>query len=140
MNNAEKKYLKSKPHHAYYIYQAGNEATEMTIKKFGKNGHNDASDAFRHCFASAILAKELGYGNAYLFVSAHENYPGNPAGEKRMDMHNNVVGLKIGHGFTRDNAALANKCFMAYKMGNLITSPEQSGTSGLEHAKGTQPI
>jgi hypothetical protein len=96
-------------------------AFNETTAKFGYNGRNDKSDAFRHCFWSATLARDLGYFGAKLFTDAHETNPDNPPDEKEMDLHNNSVGLQIGfHYFIPDsNTALSDKCFKALQNGEL---------------------
>ena len=52
-----------------------------TQRRVGIDGHNDKSDAFRHCFWSAILSRELGFMNALEFTTAHESSPTNPPNE-----------------------------------------------------------
>lgn len=96
LRDGEKKYLLKHPDHALTIKSSKDRAFNETKKRFGTNGHNDASDAFRHCFWSAMLSRDLGYYNAKEFTTAHEDWPGNPPGEQRMDLHNNGVGLQIG--------------------------------------------
>ncbi|MBK7707905.1 MAG: hypothetical protein IPN69_05260 [Acidobacteria bacterium] len=92
-----------------------------TTSRFGSNGHNDRSDAFRHCFWSAILSRDIGYYWAKSFTTAHESNPGQPPEEKEMDLHNNSVGLNIGfYYFIPDsNTALSDKCFKALQNGEL---------------------
>ena len=71
----EQNYLKAHPHHAFSIKQSKETAFEETKRRFGFNGRNDKSDAFRHCFWSALLAREIGYTNALQFTTAHESSP-----------------------------------------------------------------
>ncbi len=97
---AEQAYIAANPDHALTIRNSKDTAFNETKRRFGKNGHNDKSDAFRHCFWSAILARDLGYKNALHFTTAHESDPANPPGEKTMDLHNNGVGLAIGKLYT----------------------------------------
>lgn len=54
------------------------------------------ADALRHCFLSAMLARDLGYADALEVLVAHEMNAdlGSPA--SLMDLHNNAVGLEIG--------------------------------------------
>ena len=96
-----------------------------TSLRFGKNGHNDRSDAFRHCFWSSLLSRDLGFFGAKAFTDAHESDPANPPGEKAMDLHNNAVGLKIGFFYfiPDSNSALSEKCFKALQNGELQTAP-----------------
>src|SRR5688572_20220382 len=79
-----------------FIKMSKDTAYNETIKRFGRNGRNDRTDAFRHCFWSSILSRDIGYFWAKAFTDAHETNPDNPADEKEMDLHNNSVGLKIG--------------------------------------------
>lgn len=94
----EQAYIQSHPHHALTIKEAKETAFAETKARFGRNGHNDKSDAFRHCFWSALLARELGYAKALTFTTAHESSPTNVPAEMAMDLHNNRVGLHIGLG------------------------------------------
>ena len=108
----EKKYLQSNPTHAFKIKEAKDLAYSETKKRFKINGKNDRSDAFRHCFWSAILAREIGYENALKFTTAHESYKGNPKDEKSMDLSNNLVGLRIGKR-GGNNEHLSKLCYSA---------------------------
>ena len=96
-------------------------AYNETIRRFGKNGRNDRTDAFRHCFWSSVLSRDIGYYWAKLFTDAHETNPDNPPDEKEMDLHNNSVGLKIGfYYFIPDsNTNLSDKCNKALENGEL---------------------
>ncbi|MBK7708626.1 MAG: hypothetical protein IPJ30_23425 [Acidobacteria bacterium] len=84
-------------------------------------GHNDRSDAFRHCFWSAILSRDIGYYWAKSFTTAHESNPGQPPEEKEMDLHNNSVGLNIGFYYSSrlEHGADRDKCFKALQNGEL---------------------
>lgn len=114
----EQAYIRSHPHHALSIKQSREEAYAETKKRFGHNGRNDKSDAFRHCFWSAILARELGYQNALKFTTAHESDPRNPPREKAMDLHNNSVGLSIGRAGGSSHQISA-RCMAALHNGQL---------------------
>jgi hypothetical protein len=114
----EQAYLRSKPHHAFAIQGARDAAYEETKRRFGRNGHNDKSDAFRHCFWSALLARELGFQDALKFTTAHEAFPTNPRGEKEMDLHNNRIGLNIGRS-KGTNGAISMRCMAALQSGQL---------------------
>lgn len=108
----EKAYIRLHPHHALTIKMSKATVESETRKRFGFSGHNDQTDAFRHCLWSAILARDLGYNNSLEFTTAHENWKSNPIGEKRMDLHNNSIGLSIGQS-GGDNDSLSQKCFEA---------------------------
>ncbi|MGF1773893.1 hypothetical protein L4C42_16470 [Vibrio wakamikoensis] len=114
----EKLYLKNHPHHVVAIARSKDIAYEETKVRFGCNRCNDKSDAFRHCFWSAILARDIGYKNALEFTSAHESSEDNDASEKNMDLHNNLVGLRIGLSRAGDEK-LSHYCRTALLVGRL---------------------
>lgn len=118
LTDAEKDYIKTHPHHVTIIMESRNIAYAETTKRFGYNGRNDKSDAFRHCFWSATLARDIGFNNALDFTNAHESSPLNIATEKAMDLHNNSVGLKIGLSML-DNTKLSKMCSDALLSGKL---------------------
>lgn len=122
LNSQEKSYLVAHPQHALIIKESREKAFKETIKMFGYNGHNDKSDAFRHCFWSALLSRDLGYYNAFIFTNAHESDPRNPKKEKSMDIHNNSIGLQIGRLGGSDRL-LSTQSFAALKKGQLKTTP-----------------
>lgn len=114
------------PHKVLLIKQSKDTAYNETQRVFGRNGLNDESDAFRHCFWSAILARGIGYFWAKGFTDAHESKPGNDPAQKAMDLHNNSVGLKIGFYYflPESNKALSKQCYDALKAGKLkVISP-----------------
>ncbi len=114
----EQIYFISHPHHILAIKKSKEKAFAETIQYFGVNGRNDKSDAFRHCFWSAILARELGYHNALQFTNAHESDPRNLSDEKAMDLHNNSTGLSIGRTGGNNNF-LSGRCMAALLNGKL---------------------
>lgn len=128
LTTAEKLYLIAYPLHAPIIKASKDTAYNETKKRFGKNGRNDRSDAFRHCFWSAILSRDISYMNALAFTTAHESRHDNDPEEKKMDLHNNKVGLKIGKQFyvapafgrlfSSDNE-ISNKCLATLEAGKL---------------------
>lgn len=118
LKDDEKEYLKLNPHHSFAIKKARDVAFSTTKSRFGRNGHNDKSDAFRHCFWSAMLARDIGYKNALKFTTAHEDFPENPANEKDMDLHNNKVGIRLGLSMA-SNDKLAHYCHTSLLVGRL---------------------
>ncbi|UVW27588.1 hypothetical protein [Massilia sp. H6] len=118
LTRQEKAYLSSNPHHAMILKDSRELAFAETIRIFRRNRQNDKSDAFRHCFWSAILARDLGFHNATRFTTAHESSPKNRLEEKRMDLHNNRIGLGIGL-LTGTNASLSARCMTALRTGKL---------------------
>jgi len=118
LNSKERHYLATHPQHAFSITQAFIKSADEEKKRFGRNGWNDEADAFRHCFWSAILARDLGYFSALQFTAAHESVADNPREEKEMDLHNNKVGLLIGRTGGSDQK-LARGCMAALTGGQL---------------------
>lgn len=135
----EKLYITSHPQHAYAIKASKGKAYSETKNRFSYNGRNDASDAFRHCYWSSILSRELGFFNALDFTASHESGDKNPQAEKNMDLHNNLVGLKIGKQFIHvspgvgawieSDKELAGRCYKAYTNGQLQISPASKAPS-----------
>ena len=119
LNPQEKQYVRAHPINTYYIKTNRDIAFRETEKQFGFNGHNDKSDAFRHCFWSALLSRDIGYNDAMRFTTLHEMRPGNPIAEKTMDLHNNKVGAEIGRNGGTD-ARLSTDCMTALNSGRLI--------------------
>lgn len=117
LNELEKKYLYKNPHKAFLINKVTSIAFEETRKRFIKseNFHNNQADAFRHCYWSALLVKNLGYIEAKKFSDMHEEGNNkNPIAEKKMDLHNNKIGLQLGKFIrTKNNQKIANACFEA---------------------------
>lgn len=118
LTQAEKEYLHRHPEDVFALKRARDEANAAVVRIFGRNGHNDESDAFRHCFWSALLSKELGMVRAIEFTTAHESGVLNSFPERQMDLHNNAIGLRIGN--TRMVTTLIEaQCLKALKEGKL---------------------
>lgn len=117
LSELEKEYLYKNPHKAFRIKKISDIAKEETKKRFPKiaKPHNNQADAFRHCYWSALLVKELGYITAKKYTDIHEaGLKDNPKLEKKMDLHNNKVGLQLGKCFsTKSNQKIADACFEA---------------------------
>lgn len=125
---AEKIYLALHPHHIGIIRENADKALAEAQSLFPSSVHNGDGDAFRHCFWSALLGRDIGQSNAIEFTTAHEGYSGNPAGERAMDLHNNAVGAKIGGASPgATDAALSLACQNALRTGKLRTSPAGTG-------------
>ena len=83
------------------------EAEKVTRENFGRNGHNDEADAFRHAYWSFRMAQEKGTHVAKQIGDGHERRPvssyydfslnnsGQPPGELLMDLHNNQAGREL---------------------------------------------
>jgi hypothetical protein len=94
-------------------------AERETTLQFGGNHGNDQSDAFRHCFWSALLAKELGEREALLITTNHEMGLHPILAERSMDLHNNKVGVGIGKNGGAD-FQLVIDCLAALRNGDLV--------------------
>ena len=121
LTKAEQDYIFWNPDDAAAIERDAKKALAEAEKRFGGGSlHNGAGDAFRHCYWSALLARDIGKDGAVRFTNAHEDFPGNPAREKDMDLNNNTVGVEIGAASPNvSDDALANKCFDALNTGKL---------------------
>jgi hypothetical protein len=122
LNRQERAYLITHPHHVTRIRNSRDKAFRETDARFSRNGHNDRSDAFRHCFWSSLLARDIGFDNALTFTTAHESHSSNPPNERSMDLHNNSIGLSLGRQGGSD-AELSQRCFDALQGGRLVESP-----------------
>jgi len=97
LSSAEKKFVKKNKVAAYKIFRNAKTATKQTKNKFGFNGRNDRSDAFRHTLWQALNTQSVGADLTQQYADAHET--ATPAGrekEKEMDDHNNSLGIQIG--------------------------------------------
>jgi len=77
------------------VRKCRDDALQVTRQEFGRQGHNDDGDAFRHCYWSCCMTKAIGAGAAKGFGDGHEEYPGNPICEKNMDLFNNAMGISL---------------------------------------------
>lgn len=126
---AEKMYLLTHPWHISTIKENADKALAEAQRRYAGAGlHNGNGDAFRHCYWSALLARDIGPENALTFTTAHEAYSGNPAGEREMDLHNNAVGVGIGRASPKGtDQQLANQVVGKLLAGQLMTAPGSTG-------------
>ncbi|MGG1519103.1 hypothetical protein ABE504_27070 [Paenibacillus oryzisoli] len=94
LNDLEEGLFEAHPVDGLKALTAAQEATDWTVYKFGYNGHNDKSDAFRH---SAWNIWIIGFTSdstwAANWTNAHElGAVGQPQAEYDMDMQNNSIG------------------------------------------------
>ncbi len=81
---------------ALFINNNAGKAEDETIVKFGANGLNNQSDAFRHAYWQALNTKSVGAYVTLLFSSAHEtSTPTQFELEKQMDVFNNLKGMTL---------------------------------------------
>lgn len=126
---AEKWFLIKHPQLIGTIRKASDKARLEARRRFpGPGLRNGHGDAFRHCYWSALLSRDIGAENARAFTMAHEDFSNNPAGERAMDIHNNGVGISIGQAFvSASDTALSNQCAAALTRGKLHTQPLSPG-------------
>jgi hypothetical protein len=117
----EQWYVLLHPWHVDEIKENSRNALKKAQVLFGGGSlHNGAGDAFRHCYWSALLARDLGGDNAQQFTTAHESKPGNPKKEKEMDLYNNGKGIEIGRkNPNASDSELAKMCQNALLKGEL---------------------
>jgi hypothetical protein len=122
LNQAEKDFLFWHPIAAISFNSNASTALEEARKRFGPTTlHNGSGDAFRHCFWSAMNARDQGADLARGFGNAHEDWIGNPPAEKAMDLHNNGVGYGIGTTYIgASDRALAVLCVQAWASKKLV--------------------
>ena len=101
LTKKEKEIFKLYPALAVIMNRNKRLAEEATILKYGTNGLNDNSDAFRHAYFNAINSRDMGRYAAKLLSDAHESETPNRWNlEVKMDLFNNNVGHEMGHNFS----------------------------------------
>ncbi|HMV07607.1 MAG TPA: hypothetical protein PKL56_13955 [Cyclobacteriaceae bacterium] len=124
----ERRLINQYPIQAYAISKNALKASAETKARFGNDGLNDKSDAFRHCFFNAMNQRDCGKDPnlnsiAKKFGDAHESET--PAAldlERQMDLYNNAIGHIIGDvmfpAFTSDKS-LAEEAMTRVTNGGL---------------------
>jgi RHS repeat-associated protein len=105
MNTAEAWLCMTNPFDCAKVKGCRDDAYNATVRKFGRQGHNDTSDASRHCYWSCCMAQKIGVEEAKRFGDAHENFPNNDPCERDMDFYNNDVGRRVGSSSPKGNCA-----------------------------------
>ena len=107
---------------AYLIHAI--DARSSTKSLFGDKTHNNAADAYRHCYWSARMTLDFGAADAEGFGDRHEDVSPDdqPPAERNMDLTNNRHGRKAGQLVSTDEAASA-LCQDWSQDGTLQTSP-----------------
>lgn len=95
LNEQELELVLKYPFDAIKIRDNAKFVRDVVVEAYGFNGHNDVTDAFRHCFFAALNSITCGTILANRFGDAHEAEPGQPLIEKQMDLYNNSVGYDI---------------------------------------------
>lgn len=107
-------------------------AESVTEWKFGHNGRNDMSDAFRHCAWIGALATRLGERDAYTVGFIHEENGPGPESENKMDDWNNFTGAGIGAAAVRSGTSDQ----WGYVMNECETKARKYELYGLDGVKG----
>jgi len=113
-------------------------ANTVTIQKFGSNGLNDKSDAFRHAFFQAVNTVRVGADLTQQFSNAHETeVPSQLFKERSMDLYNNSVGIAFGQTQSypaSTPAMIANAIYIKVLNGDMLYLapiwPPKFNTSG----------
>jgi hypothetical protein len=101
------------------------EALKDAQSKFPrKDLHNGPGDAYRHCLASCMMAREDGYAVANLLGWANEKRGdwthNQERGEREMDDYNNAKGRQCSKN-SNNTADCQQKCMSALTNGDLKT-------------------
>lgn len=118
LNEEERKYVLMNPVRSFVIKECQDDAERETEQRFGYNGRNDETDAFRHCMWSGLISKRISHSEAMKFTTMHEMQDGNDFAEKSMDLHNNKVGAEIGQNVGSERS-IADECYKAIQQGKL---------------------
>ena len=118
LNEEERKYVLMNPVRSFVIKECQDDAERETERRFGYNGRNDETDAFRHCMWSGLISKRISHSEAMKFTTMHEMQDGNDFAEKSMDLHNNKVGAEIGQNVGSERS-IADECYKALQQGKL---------------------
>ena len=121
LNPEEEALLLEDPWKAIKAIYYGLGATDETESVFGYNGHNDASDAFRHAYWNALMVKHIDYTWAYRWATAHEEGGGGEPIENEMDLWNNDKGRNIADNNPyASDSTLSDKVIDALNSGNQL--------------------
>jgi hypothetical protein len=130
LNSQEQALYNDSPSKGFKALIAGDEAYDVTNARFGTNGHNDKSDAYRHSawniFITAFTNGDSEW--ARLWTNAHEfGVTDNPYWEQAMDLHNNYVGRNFADAnkvnLNSSITAVRSVCDKAYFSGELKYLP-----------------
>jgi len=135
LNSQEQSLYNQNPSKGFKALVAGDEAYDLTQDRFGRNGHNDKSDAYRHAAWNIFI---VGFTNdiewARLWTNAHEyGASSNPYWEKAMDLHNNYVGRNYADSYNISTSSsittTRSVCDKAYFSGQLKYLPNGNDES-----------
>lgn len=94
-------------------------------ESLANRGHNNELDAFRHAYVSGRFAQTYGAAVAKLMGDYHElTHPNDPP-ERRMDLHNNAMGIAYARD-ARTPQALLERVWRGVQDRELILAPGQT--------------
>lgn len=124
LTRSERDLIKKYPQQAITVFLQKERSESATKRRFGYDGENDESDAFRHFVWAALLSKELGPDRAKEFLDAHESAESISSAERGMDLANNRAGLYAADKLKRENkltiANIEDAAIQALKEGSLV--------------------
>lgn len=122
LNTSEKYALGLRPLVVGAVKDQAEKALAEAQRRFPPSSlHNGEGDAFRHCYWSALMTRDIGVLNTLAITNAHEDFPGNPEDEKKMDLHNNAQGIMVGVAHKKaSDEELADLCVKLLRSGRLI--------------------
>lgn len=106
---AEALFILKHPVDSYSIYEMSQKALHLTWahQKSSTGFEDDRADAFRHFIWAGLATASIGPEKAREYLTAHEDYPGNNAKSKSMNLFNNNKGINYsqqykGNSFEED--------------------------------------
>jgi hypothetical protein len=128
---AEKAYLGSRPWDIPKIKRAADVAEAKSRELFPEESLDDGpGDAFRRAYVSAMLARDLGVSEAYLYADLHEGRPGNPYDRKTRNLSNDHQGIQgyVDLGKAKPTSdELVNVCLRLLYDGKLTMAHDDPG-------------
>ena len=115
---AERALFNNSPSRGVMTLKYGYTASTATNDSYISGFHNGNADAFRHCYWNALITIGIDRKWALDWTNAHEEFPGNPAQEKLMDLRNNRNGQQIGVAYETGDRSKSG-CLAATKVGRL---------------------
>lgn len=92
-------------------------SAEYVAQTYDWTDHNGKADAFRHCFWSGLMTRQMGYDTAKGFGDRHEYGAAEPEDERNMDLTNNEIGRQVGLG----QGSIYNPCVQYAQNGVLVS-------------------
>lgn len=103
-----------------YALQTSQRANSETKKRFGYNGMDDKSDAFRHAYWNALMANGYGVSFAKTIADNHEKYNPGSTLANQMDTYNNEQGRTVRR--------FGNVCYSETDLSNAVYSLLKNGS------------